>query len=75
MAVEVLVVRVSVGDRLRFPGRRVGMVDRLGLVVEVRGVDGAPPYLVEFDDGHRGEVFPGPDCHLEPRGVRATGHP
>uniref|UniRef100_UPI002F90F939 DUF1918 domain-containing protein n=1 Tax=Kitasatospora indigofera TaxID=67307 RepID=UPI002F90F939 len=69
------VVRVSVGDRLRFPGRRVGMADRLGRVVEVRGADGAPPYLVEFEDGHRSEVFPGPDCHLEPRNTWTPGHP
>jgi len=27
-----------------------------------KGTGGAPPYLVHFDDGHTGLVFPGPDA-------------
>jgi hypothetical protein len=58
-------MRAIVGDRLRFHGRRVGAADRLGQIIEVRGSDGQPPYLVEFDDGHRSEVYPGSDCRIE----------
>jgi hypothetical protein len=45
----------------------VGRTDRIGEFVEVRGSDGAPPFLVRFDDGHEGLVFPGPDCVVEAR--------
>ena len=31
-------------------------------IVEVHGAGGEPPYLVRFDDGHTGLVFPGPDA-------------
>ncbi|MFI5101537.1 MAG: DUF1918 domain-containing protein [Actinomycetes bacterium] len=31
-------------------------------MLEVQGVDGAPPYLVRWSDtGHEGLYFPGPD--------------
>ncbi|RAG83355.1 hypothetical protein DN069_22830 [Streptacidiphilus pinicola] len=59
-----------VGDRLRFLGHKVGDHDRVGRVVEVLGSDGGPPYLVEFEDGHRGEAFPGSDCEIEHGGER-----
>ncbi|MBB5785136.1 hypothetical protein HD596_011892 [Nonomuraea jabiensis] len=32
------------------------------MIVEVKGLDGGPPYMVRFDDGHTGLVFPGPDA-------------
>jgi len=64
-------MRASVGDRLHIHGAVVGRADRLGEIVEVRGTDGAPPYLVRFGDGHEGLVFPGPDCVVEP-GIRDT---
>jgi hypothetical protein len=42
------------------------MADHGGEIVEVRGDDGSPPYVVRFDDGHEGLVFPGPDCEVRP---------
>ena len=36
-----------------------------GEIVEVRGAGVEPPYLVRFDDGHTGLVFPGPDAIIE----------
>ena len=36
-----------------------------GEVLEVRGENGAPPYLIRFDDGHESLVFPGTDCVVE----------
>jgi Domain of unknown function (DUF1918) len=39
---------------------------RSGVVVEVRGDDGQPPYVVQWDDGHEGLCYPGPDAHVAP---------
>ena len=39
----------------------------MGEIIEVKGPGGTPPYLVRFDDGHQGLVFPGPDAVVEPR--------
>ncbi len=59
-------MRASIGDQLCVHSRTVGRPDRLGDVVEVRGPDGQPPYLVRFDDGRERLVFPGPDCEVQP---------
>ncbi|WP_158881044.1 DUF1918 domain-containing protein [Amycolatopsis anabasis] len=58
-------MRATVGDEIHVHGRTVGSGDRRGEIVEVRGEDGSPPYLVRFDDGHERLVFPGPDCEVE----------
>ncbi|MFI9583606.1 DUF1918 domain-containing protein [Streptomyces sp. NPDC052236] len=69
-------MRASVGDVLRFTGRTVGTPEHRARVVEVLGTDGAPPYRVMFDDGHEGEVIPGPDCVIEkPGGTHGTAPP
>lgn len=57
-------MKAAVGDRIVTKGHHVGDVDRVGEVREVRGADGAPPYLVQWDDGHEGLVFPGADVVL-----------
>ena len=64
-----------VGDRLVIEGHRIGEALRDGEIVEVRRPDGEPPFLVRWDDGHVGLVFPGPDARVEhfdkqPSGVR-----
>lgn len=68
-------VKASVGDRLVIKGHHVGEPDRDAEIVEVRGSDGGPPYLVRWsDDGHVGLVFPGTDAavqHLERAGTGA----
>ncbi|HLT12379.1 MAG TPA: DUF1918 domain-containing protein [Micromonosporaceae bacterium] len=56
----------AVGDRLLVRGNAVGSPDRQGEIIEVRGTDGGPPYLVRFDDGRTGLVFPGPDAVVIP---------
>lgn len=58
-------MRASVGDRIRVHGRTVGAAERQGEIVEVRGEDGAPPYLVRFADGHERLVFPGSDSEVD----------
>jgi hypothetical protein len=58
-------MQAAVGDRLHIRGNCVGHPDRMGEIVEVHGKAGEPPYLVRFDDGHTGLVFPGPDAVIE----------
>jgi hypothetical protein len=56
------------GDRFVVRGHHLGEPERDGEILEVMGKDGGPPYLVLWDDGHKSEVFPGPDSfvqHLE----------
>lgn len=59
-------MRATVGDRLHVHGRTVGMNEHIAQIVEVRGADGQPPYLVRYSDGHEALVFPGPDAVVEP---------
>ena len=42
----------------------VGEPTRDGRVVEARGEDGGPPYVVEWSDGHTGLIYPGPGAVL-----------
>lgn len=58
-------MRATIGDRLHVHSRAVGMTDREGEIIEVRGENGQPPYVVRYDDGHESLVFPGPDCVVE----------
>jgi hypothetical protein len=61
-------MQATIGDRLHVHGRTVGSTDRLAEIIEVRGADGNPPYLVRFPDGHESLVYPGPDCVVETAG-------
>jgi hypothetical protein len=58
-------MQAKVGDRLHVHGRSVGIPDQLSVIIEVRGTDGAPPYLVRHPDGHEALVFPGADALVE----------
>jgi hypothetical protein len=58
-------MQATVGDRLHVHGAVVGQSERMGEIVEVRGERGQPPYLVRFEDGHTGLVFPGPDALID----------
>jgi hypothetical protein len=58
-------MRAQVGDRLRVHGRIVGHADHLVEIIEVRGSEGGPPYLIRYEDGHEAVVFPGPDAVVE----------
>jgi hypothetical protein len=60
-------MQARVGDRIIVEGRSVGNARRDGEVIEVRGDDGAPPYVVRWSDGHEGLTFPGPDAHVVPK--------
>lgn len=58
-------MKATVGDQLHVHSRTIEQHDRTGVIVEVRGEDGAPPFLVRFDDGHERLVYPGSDCEVE----------
>jgi hypothetical protein len=58
-------MHAEVGDLLHVRGRTVGSHERQGEVLEVRGENGTPPYLIRFEDGHESLVFPGTDCVVE----------
>ena len=59
-------MKAAVGDRLIIKGHRVGEPDRDAEILDVRGPNGAPPYIVRWeDDGHESMFFPGSDAMLE----------
>jgi Domain of unknown function (DUF1918) len=60
------IMQATVGDRLHVHSKTVGDPDRIAEIVEVRGIEGAPPYLVRFPDGHETLVYPGSDSVIEP---------
>jgi len=63
----------ELGDRLHVHGRIVGIHDQMSEIIEIRGPNGAPPYLVRHTDGHEALVFPGSDASVEhPQGSNST---
>jgi len=58
-------MQAQVGDRLRIHGRTVGSHDQEGEIIEVRGADGGPPYLVRYSDGTEHLTYPGPDAEVK----------
>jgi hypothetical protein len=59
---------VRAGDMVRVRDQRAG-VTRWGKVLEVRGVGGAPPYLVEFGNGRTETVLPEADPFVHTRAM------
>ena len=59
-------MRAKVGDRIVIHGHRVGEPNRDCEVLEVRGADGTPPFLVRWgDSGHEALFFPGIDASVQ----------
>ena len=59
-------MRAEKGDRIVIHAHHQGEHDRDCEILEVRGADGTPPYLVQWSDsGREGLLFPGPDATLE----------
>lgn len=57
-------MKARAGDRIVLAASHVGEPTRDGRVVETRGDDGGPPFVVEWSDGHTGLIFPGPGAVL-----------
>ena len=51
-------MRANVGDELVVRGRHVGDEDREGVIVEIHGEEGAPPYLVRWGNDHESVFVP-----------------
>jgi len=59
-------MRAAAGDRIIIRGHRAGEHDRDCEVLEVRGADGSPPYVVRWgDSGHQTLFFPGTDAVVQ----------
>ncbi len=57
-------MRAAVGDELVATSHHVGEPSRHGVITAVRGSDGAPPYVVRWDDGHEATFFPSADASV-----------
>ncbi|MEC5151952.1 hypothetical protein RCH22_003593 [Cryobacterium psychrotolerans] len=60
-----MTMHAIIGDRIIIRGRTVETPDKHGEIIEVRGPDGEPPYLVRFGEGHQSVVYPGADFVIE----------
>ena len=59
-------MEASVGDRIIIRGRHSGDPTRDCEVLEVRGPDGSPPYVVRWgDSGHEAILYPGTDAVVQ----------
>jgi hypothetical protein len=65
-------MKAKVGDRITLEGTHLGDPRRVGMIAEVEHADGTPPYTVEWQDGHRTLVFPGPDARIDGLGTGQT---
>ena len=60
------ILRAESGDRLVIRGHHQGEPERDAEVLEVLGDDGAPPFVVRWqDDGHVSRLYPGSDAYVE----------
>lgn len=64
-------MRAKPGDRIILAGELVDQPTRAGEVLEARGADDGPPYVVRWEDGHTSTMFPGPGAVLK---VTETEH-
>ena len=56
----------STGDEIVVEAHTVGRPHRTCRVLEVRGTDGGPPYLVQWDDRENPSLyFPGTDAQVK----------
>lgn len=59
-------MKASPGDRLVITGHQVGDSGRDAEVLDVLGPEGAPPYVVRWeDDGHVSRFYPGSDASIQ----------
>ncbi len=63
-------MKAQQGDHIILAPPHIEGQTRDGEIVEVRGDDGAPPYLVAWSDGHEGLIYPGPGSVLRIESAR-----
>ena len=60
-----MTLHAAAGDRLVVKGHRVGDHDRDAEILEAKGPDGGPPFVVQWSDtGHVTTFFPGLDAEV-----------
>jgi hypothetical protein len=58
-------MKANVGDWLVVKGRTNEHEQHRGMITEVHGEDGSPPYMVRWmDTGQQAMVIPGPDAFV-----------
>jgi hypothetical protein len=66
-------MQASTGDVIEVEAHTVGRPHRTCTVLEVRGTDGGPPYLVQWNDRENPSLyFPGTDAQVR-RSEESTG--
>lgn len=60
-------MRAKPGDRIHMQGFGVSHPDTVGVIDEVKGTDGQPPYVVRFYSGRQELVYPGPRTEVAPQ--------
>lgn len=58
-------MQAKVGDELTVKGRHQGDEERHGEIVDITGLNGAPPYLVRWLDGYESLFFPWDDVVVD----------
>jgi hypothetical protein len=58
-------IHATEGDRLVVKAHHTGEPEIDAEVLEVLGEDGAPPYLVRWEDGHESRIYPGSDVYIQ----------
>lgn len=66
-------MKADVGDWLVIKGTTTELADQRGLIIDVHGVDGSPPYVVRWlETDHVATVFPGADAVVVTAAERAA---
>jgi hypothetical protein len=61
-------MRAQVGDRLTIMSNRIQQPVREAEILEVRGEEGHPPFVVRWEDtGSQTLIYPGSDARIGPR--------
>jgi Domain of unknown function (DUF1918) len=59
-------LRAQPGDGLVIRAHHAGEAEHDGEILEVLGENGAPPYLVRWEeDGHVSRLYPGTDAYVQ----------
>lgn len=60
-------MQATVGDQIVIRSQHVDEQVRAGEIIDVRGPDGTPPFMVRWGDGHEALLYPGPDAEVRHR--------
>ncbi|SIO85524.1 DUF1918 domain-containing protein [Nocardiopsis sp. JB363] len=60
-------MRATVGDLLHTHGVASARGEQEAEIIEVRGAQNGPPYLVRFADGEERVIYPGPETVVRQR--------